>query len=117
MRQTRALVTGNWKYVSYPRHELAQVRGPISLTHAWRASLVGLWREDGLYDLAADPAEKTNRIADDPARAERMRHQLASRPSHTDIEQCPFTLDRPKPPTDAEQAELEEKLKTLGYID
>ena len=64
-----------------------------------------------------DPAEKVNRIAEHPERAERMRDELAAHPSHTDIEQCPFTLDRPEPPTDAEQEDLEQKLRTLGYID
>ena len=75
--------------------------------HAWRTSsfkLIEAPRPE-LYDLQADAAERVNRVAEQPARAEELRRKLQA------------ALSRPAPvaaaPVDGQTAE---RLAALGYL-
>ncbi len=75
--------------------------------HAWRTSrfkLIEAPRSE-LYDLAADAAEATNRVAEQPAQAEELRRKLQA------------ALSRPAPAVAARvDSETAERLGALGYL-
>jgi len=112
----RALVEDGWKYVLHSHQEVVSIRGPLDLVHAWRATLIRIWQPDGLYNLEADPAESWNRIHDEPERAQRMRRALAMYPAEEDWKRCPADVRDIAAGTAEEQEELQERLRTLGYI-
>lgn len=72
---TLALRVGDWKFI--PKSPQQQVSGMGSGANTadtrWAESVV---REDALYDLAADPAEQVNVIAQHPERAGALRARL-----------------------------------------
>jgi arylsulfatase A-like enzyme/cytochrome c-type biogenesis protein CcmH/NrfG len=75
--------------------------------HAWRTSrykLIEAPRPE-LYDLQADAGERTNKVADEPARADELRRLLQS------------AVARPAPAASAEvDPETAERLRALGYV-
>ena len=116
-RPIRALVQGDWKLVVQPHHELAEVRGPLSLIHAWRSSLIGQWQPHALFQRSVDPGEQHNRIEDEPERARAMRAALADFVAQASGPDCPLSDAARDTGPDEVSEELEERLRALGYLD
>ncbi|MEE9606257.1 MAG: sulfatase [Myxococcota bacterium] len=106
----RALILGDWKYVSALRwhapelRHAAQQRAPAALD--LRAEPV---REE-LYHLGLDPGETENRIGDAPRVHRELRALL-------DAFVASSALDAALPPAPAPPPEDAERLRALGYLE
>ncbi len=102
---TFAISDGEWKYIRRPRTEIDRVRGPRSWLHAWRSTISRQWRADALVDL--------RRPSGAPAGVAPARRLAAALDRHLADARVGCSPAGPI----RDDAELDEKLRDLGYLD